>query len=113
MDVKNSPVAQRQIPLLDLQAQHRHIREEVMAEVTRVIDSQKFIMGEEVQKLEREIAAYSGAQFGVGCASGLRPAASSSALAERPRASRISPMTQDRGPVSNCGTADACENWVM
>jgi dTDP-4-amino-4,6-dideoxygalactose transaminase len=61
---------QRQIPLLDLRAQHRTIRDEVMAEVTRVIDSQKFIMGEDVQKLEQEIAAYSGAKFGIGCASG-------------------------------------------
>jgi len=63
-------VIERPIPLLDLTAQHRQIREEVLAEVIRVIDSQKFIMGEEAEKLEREIAAYSGACFGVGCASG-------------------------------------------
>jgi dTDP-4-amino-4,6-dideoxygalactose transaminase len=61
---------EKQIPLLDLRAQHNHIREEVLAEVVRVIDSQKFIMGEEVQKLEQEIAAYSQAKFGIGCASG-------------------------------------------
>jgi dTDP-4-amino-4,6-dideoxygalactose transaminase len=61
---------QQQIPLLDLRAQHRQIREEVLAEVVRVIDSQKFILGEDVQLLEAEIAAYSGAKFGVGCASG-------------------------------------------
>jgi len=61
---------ERQIPLLDLRAQHARIREEVLAEVIRVIDSQKFILGEEVEKLEREIADYSGARFGVGCASG-------------------------------------------
>jgi len=61
---------QRQVPLLDLRAQHAHIREEVLAEVVRVIDSQKFIMGEDVQKLEQEIAAYSSAKFGIGCASG-------------------------------------------
>jgi dTDP-4-amino-4,6-dideoxygalactose transaminase len=60
----------KQIPLLDLAAQHRTIREEVLAEVVRVIDSQKFILGAEVQKLEQEIAAYSGAAFGIGCASG-------------------------------------------
>ncbi|HUI55019.1 MAG TPA: DegT/DnrJ/EryC1/StrS family aminotransferase [Bryobacteraceae bacterium] len=65
-----SQVKQKQVPLLDLRAQHTAIREEVLAEVTRVIDSQKFILGEEVQKLEREIAAYSGAKFGIGCASG-------------------------------------------
>jgi len=40
--------AGKQVPLLDLRAQHGHIREEVLAEVIRVIDSQKFIMGEEV-----------------------------------------------------------------
>jgi len=61
---------QKQIPLLDLKAQHQQIRDEVLAEVTRVIDSQKFIMGEDVQKLEQEIAAYSQAKYAVGCASG-------------------------------------------
>ena len=60
----------RIIPLLDLQAQHKQIREEVIAEVVRVIDSQKFILGEDVQKLEAEIAAYSGAKYAIGCASG-------------------------------------------
>src|SRR5215472_12638047 len=65
-----SPVSVRQIPLLDLQAQHKHIREEVLAEIVRVVDSQKFILGEDVKKLEGEIAAYSGTKFAIGCASG-------------------------------------------
>jgi dTDP-4-amino-4,6-dideoxygalactose transaminase len=63
-------VKHKQVPLLDLRAQHREIRDEVMAEVTRVIESQQFIMGADVERLEREIAAYSGARFAVGCASG-------------------------------------------
>lgn len=63
-------MVEKQIPLLDLRAQHARIREEVLAEVIRVIDSQKFILGEDVRELEREIAGYSGARFGVGCASG-------------------------------------------
>jgi dTDP-4-amino-4,6-dideoxygalactose transaminase len=63
-------VKQKQIPLLDLKAQHQQIREEVIAEAIRVIDSQKFIMGEDVQKLEQEIAEYSTARFAIGCASG-------------------------------------------
>jgi dTDP-4-amino-4,6-dideoxygalactose transaminase len=63
-------VAERQIPLLDLTSQHKAIRDEVLAEITRVVDSQKFILGGDVQKLEAEIAAYSEARFGVGCASG-------------------------------------------
>jgi dTDP-4-amino-4,6-dideoxygalactose transaminase len=65
-----SAVAERQVPLLDLKAQHAHIRDEALAAVARVIDSQKFIMGEEVQALEKEIAAYSNTRFAIGCASG-------------------------------------------
>lgn len=65
-----TPVVQRQVPLLNLRAQHKAIRDEVLAAITRVVDSQKFILGEDVSKLEEEIAAYSGAKYAVGCASG-------------------------------------------
>jgi len=63
-------LTERHIPLLDLQAQHRRIRQEVLAEVVRVIDSQQFILGDDVKKLEQSIAQYSQAKFAVGCASG-------------------------------------------
>jgi dTDP-4-amino-4,6-dideoxygalactose transaminase len=63
-------VIEKQVPLLDLQAQHRQIREEVLAEIVRVVDSQKFIMGEDVKKLEQDIAPYCGCQYAIGCASG-------------------------------------------
>jgi len=65
-----TPVVQKQVPLLNLRAQHKAIRDEVLAAITRVVDSQKFILGEDVQKLEEEIAAYCGAKYAVGCASG-------------------------------------------
>ncbi len=58
------------VPLLDLRRQYDHIREEVLAAIARVCDSQSFILGPEVEALEREIAALTGAQFAVGCASG-------------------------------------------
>lgn len=63
-------VSERQIPLLDLRAQHAALRDEVVAALLRVVDSQKFILGEEVEKLEQEIAAYCGVAHAVGCASG-------------------------------------------
>ena len=63
-------VSERQIPLLDLQAQHKQIRDEVLAEIVRVVDSQKFILGEDVKKLEAEIASYSGTKYAIGCGSG-------------------------------------------
>ena len=65
-----STVAPKTIPLLDLKAQHREIRDEVLAAITRVADSQMFIMGEEVRQLEQAVARYCGAGFAVGCASG-------------------------------------------
>jgi hypothetical protein len=42
---------------LDLKAQYAGIRDEVMAAVTRVMDSQYFILGPEVKLLEEELAA--------------------------------------------------------
>jgi dTDP-4-amino-4,6-dideoxygalactose transaminase len=60
----------RQVSLLDLNAQHRTIRDEVLAEVTRVIDSQKFILGDDVKALEKDVAAYCSTKHAIGCASG-------------------------------------------
>jgi dTDP-4-amino-4,6-dideoxygalactose transaminase len=60
----------RQIPLLDLKAQHALIGAEVMAEVMRVIESQQFILGPHVAELEQKIADYCGVRHAVGCASG-------------------------------------------
>ena len=60
----------RKVPLLDLQAQHKQVRDEVLAEVVRVIDSQKFILGDDVKKLEQATAAYSSCTYGIGCANG-------------------------------------------
>ena len=55
---------------LDLKAQFAFIRQEVMAAVSRVMESQHFILGPEVVRLEEEIATKLGAKYAVGCASG-------------------------------------------
>jgi dTDP-4-amino-4,6-dideoxygalactose transaminase len=52
-----APTVPRHVPLLDLQAQYRPIRDEILAAMTRVADSQRFIMGPEIEALERELAA--------------------------------------------------------
>ena len=62
--------ASASVPLLDLQRQYATIREDVLAAIARVCDSQGFILGPEVEALEREIAALTGAAAAVGCASG-------------------------------------------
>jgi dTDP-4-amino-4,6-dideoxygalactose transaminase len=55
---------------LDLRRQYEGIREDVLAAIARVCDSQGFILGPEVEALEQEIAALTGAAGAVGCASG-------------------------------------------
>jgi dTDP-4-amino-4,6-dideoxygalactose transaminase len=57
-------------PFLDLKAQYATIRSEIDAAVQRVMESQHFILGPEVTALEKEVAAYVGAEFGISCASG-------------------------------------------
>ncbi|HZH92045.1 MAG TPA: DegT/DnrJ/EryC1/StrS family aminotransferase [Pyrinomonadaceae bacterium] len=59
-----------QVPLLDLKQQHAALREELRAAVDRILDSQQFVLGEEVRLLEAETARYCGARHAVGCASG-------------------------------------------
>jgi dTDP-4-amino-4,6-dideoxygalactose transaminase len=60
----------RKVPLLDLVAQHKTIADEITRELMRVVQSQKFILGEDVEALERSIADYTQSRFAVGCASG-------------------------------------------
>ena len=57
-------------PLLDLKAQFAPIRDEIMSALARVMESQHFILGPEVQAFEHELAAFVGARSAVGCASG-------------------------------------------
>jgi len=63
-------IAAPAVPLLDLHAQYAGIRDEVRAALDRVIESQVFILGPEVEALEREVAAYSGCAWGIGVSSG-------------------------------------------
>jgi dTDP-4-amino-4,6-dideoxygalactose transaminase len=58
------------VPLLDLHAQYAPIREQVLAAITRVCDSQRFIMGPEITELERELAALIGVEHAVAVSSG-------------------------------------------
>lgn len=57
-------------PFLDLKAQFASIREDVISAVTRVLDSQQFILGTEVKQFEDEIALKLDAKHAIGCASG-------------------------------------------
>ena len=58
------------IPILDLTAQYKSIKSEIDAAVMKVIESQHFILGPEVEAFESEVAAYCGTKYAVGVASG-------------------------------------------
>ena len=58
------------VPLLDLTAQFAPIRDEVLAAIARVCDSQQFILGAEVEACERELAAMLDVPHAIGVSSG-------------------------------------------
>ncbi|MDP3791638.1 MAG: DegT/DnrJ/EryC1/StrS family aminotransferase [Candidatus Omnitrophota bacterium] len=58
------------IPILDLQAQYKSIKNEIDAALMKVVGSQHFILGPEVEAFEREVAVYCGTKYAVGVASG-------------------------------------------
>lgn len=72
--VAEAAAAPSSVPLafdfLDLKAQFATIREEVMAAVTGVMESQHFILGPEVRQFEEEIQRMLEVPYAVSCASG-------------------------------------------
>jgi dTDP-4-amino-4,6-dideoxygalactose transaminase len=58
------------VPLLDLRLQYAAIRDDVLAAVTRVCDSQQFILGPEVARFEAAVAAMAGVPHAIGVSSG-------------------------------------------
>jgi dTDP-4-amino-4,6-dideoxygalactose transaminase len=58
------------VPLLDLQAQYAPLRDEILRAVTRVCDSQRFIMGPEVDALEVELSRLLGVSHAISVSSG-------------------------------------------
>lgn len=58
------------VPLLDLKAQHATIRDDVLSAIMPIIDGQTFILGEAVERLERQVAELSNTRHAIGCANG-------------------------------------------
>ena len=58
------------VPLLDLRPPLEDLRDEIVEAITQVIDSTRYIMGPEIDNLEKEIAEYCGTADAVGVSSG-------------------------------------------
>ncbi len=65
-----APAPHDLFPFLDLKAQFSPLRDDLMAAVTRVFESQQFILGREVESLEGELADFLEVKEAVACASG-------------------------------------------
>ncbi len=63
-------MANTEIPLLDLKTQYKSIGKEIDSAIKRVLKSAQFILGPEVEALEKEIGRYCGVKFAIGVASG-------------------------------------------
>jgi dTDP-4-amino-4,6-dideoxygalactose transaminase len=69
--VASSPLAQRDaVPMLDLTRQYEIIKDDVHTAIERVLTTQHFIGGPELEGFERESANYLGVSASVGCGSG-------------------------------------------
>jgi dTDP-4-amino-4,6-dideoxygalactose transaminase len=58
------------VQMLDFSRQFAPLREEILAAIAEVCDSQRFILGPGVSRFEKAAAAACGVPFAVGCASG-------------------------------------------
>ncbi len=59
------------IPFLDLKAAHRELQDEMLTQCRRVLESGLYILGVEVERFEREFAAYCGVRHAIGVGNGL------------------------------------------
>ena len=55
-----------QVPLLDLKTQYAEMKEEILESISELCDTQYFILGPNVEKFEKEVAAYCGTDYAVG-----------------------------------------------
>ena len=90
------------VPMLDLGAQYASIEDEIRSVIDEVLQTQHFILGPNVEALEKEIAFYCGRKFALGVASG------TDALILAVRAAGIGPGDEVLLPsFSFIATADA------
>jgi dTDP-4-amino-4,6-dideoxygalactose transaminase len=71
MPTKSKPApTRRSIPIIDLGGEYLALKKKIDAAISRVLASGSYILGEETQRLEADIAAYCGVRHGIGVNSG-------------------------------------------
>lgn len=58
------------IPLVDLKAQYKNIKEEIDIAISRILEKTNFIMGKEIEEFESLFAKFIGTEYAIGVSSG-------------------------------------------
>lgn len=58
------------IPFVDLKLQYKNLKSELEEEIQSIFERATFILGDDLEKLEKDFAEFSGAKYGIGVASG-------------------------------------------
>ncbi|HOK40998.1 MAG TPA: DegT/DnrJ/EryC1/StrS family aminotransferase [bacterium] len=59
-----------ELKTIDIARQYEEIKGEIWFAIKEVLEKQSFILGEQVEKLEKDFAKYCNVKYGVGCSSG-------------------------------------------
>ncbi|MFH1279394.1 MAG: DegT/DnrJ/EryC1/StrS family aminotransferase [Candidatus Eisenbacteria bacterium] len=68
--MEKNQAAGHPVPILDLPAQHRDLKEPILRALGELLDSGAFVLGAAVERFEEEAAAYLGVKHAIGVASG-------------------------------------------
>jgi UDP-2-acetamido-2-deoxy-ribo-hexuluronate aminotransferase len=58
------------IPFVNLKTQYNQYKTEIDESIHKILDSNTYILGEEVSKLEKKLSDYTGAEYCISCSSG-------------------------------------------
>ncbi len=58
------------IPFIDLKAQYQALREPIQSRIQKVLEHGQFVMGPEVEEVEKKLAEFTGVKHAIACASG-------------------------------------------
>ncbi len=58
------------VPFVDLKQQYAPLKQQILSGMEKVLDGMQLFLGENVQGIEKEFAAFSGAEFGIGVSDG-------------------------------------------
>ena len=70
MSEKSSRDSRQPVQMLDFRREFSAVRNEILEAITEVCDSQRFILGPQVERFEQAAARACGVEYAVGCASG-------------------------------------------